>query len=105
MARQVGTSGQAVRLDPRNRVPERERNLCRRAPELAAAETDAQASRDQEHRGWPVDQKTVHGYWLRANGIGNMADASHHRPYAISRQRSAIDREREDTHEANAHCP
>ena len=56
LARQVGTSGQAVRLDSRDRVPERERDLRRRAAQLAAAEADAEASRDQEHRGWPVDR-------------------------------------------------
>ena len=37
-ARQVGTSGEAVRLDSRDRVPVRERDLRRRAAQLARAE-------------------------------------------------------------------
>ena len=39
-ARRVGQAAQAVRLDPRDRLPVRERALRRRAPELARAEAD-----------------------------------------------------------------
>ena len=40
LARRRGQAAQAVRLDPRDRLPVRERALCRRTAELAAAEAD-----------------------------------------------------------------
>ena len=42
LVRQVGQAAQAVRLDAPDRVPVRERSLCRRDPELARAEADDQ---------------------------------------------------------------
>jgi DNA-binding beta-propeller fold protein YncE len=44
LARQVGPLDEAVRLDPRNRVPVGERDLRRRAPQLACAEADPQTA-------------------------------------------------------------
>src|SRR5580692_4701362 len=44
-ARAVRQAAQAVRLDPRHGVPVGERAVCRRASELAGAETDSETLR------------------------------------------------------------
>src|ERR1700730_11652843 len=40
LSRQVGQAAQAVRVDSRDRMPIRERTLCRRDSDLAGAEAD-----------------------------------------------------------------
>src|SRR4051794_36068374 len=47
LLRKVRTPGEAVRLDSRNRLPERKRNLRRRAAQLAAAEDHDEAGGHQ----------------------------------------------------------
>ena len=54
LARQVGTSAEAVRLDSRDRLPDRKRDLRRGAAELAAAEAHAEAGRSEKHDGRTV---------------------------------------------------
>ena len=58
-----GHQAEAVRLDPRDRVPERERDLRRGAAQLAGAETHVEAGCCQEHGGRPVGLETGRSEW------------------------------------------
>src|SRR3954463_4474003 len=70
LLRKVRTPGEAVRLDSRNRLPERKRNLCRRAAQLAAAEDHDEAGGHQGNGGGSVTELGTGSWELGAGGWG-----------------------------------
>src|SRR3954471_10495682 len=70
LLRKVRTPGEAVRLDSRNRLPERKRNLCRRAAQLAAAEDHNEAGGHQGNGGGSVTELGTGDWELGAGGWG-----------------------------------
>src|SRR3954464_7451164 len=92
LLRKVRTPGEAVRLDSRNRLPERKRNLCRRAAELAAAEDHNEAGGRQGNGGGAVTELGTGDWGLGAGswGLGRtVAPATSNHYPAPSYQRPA----------------